>query len=68
MKPNSTSLAQAHIGSFELDIQAGELHRSGFTVRLPEQPREILAMLLEHPGNVVTRAELKHNRDVSALT
>ena len=59
MKPTSSSLAQVNIGSFELDIQAGELHRKGFTVRLQEQPREILAMLLEHPGDVVTREELR---------
>ncbi len=59
MKPTSSSLAQVKIGSFELDIQAGELHRGGFTVRLQEQPREILAMLLEHPGDVVTREELR---------
>ena len=59
MKPTSSSLAQVNVGSFELDIQAGELHRKGFTVRLQEQPREILAMLLEHPGDVVTREELR---------
>jgi DNA-binding winged helix-turn-helix (wHTH) protein len=59
MKPNSSSPAQVHIGSFELDIQTGELRQDGFKARLQEQPREILAMLLEHPGDVVTREELK---------
>ena len=59
MKPNSSSPAQARIGSFALDIQAGELHKSGFKVRLQEQPRQILAMLIDRPGEVVTREELR---------
>jgi Tol biopolymer transport system component/DNA-binding winged helix-turn-helix (wHTH) protein len=59
MKPNSSSRAQVRIGSFELDIQAGELRQDGIKARLQEQPREILAMLLEHPGDVVTREELR---------
>ncbi|MGA2606525.1 MAG: winged helix-turn-helix domain-containing protein [Terriglobia bacterium] len=59
MKPNSSSPAQARIGSFALDIQAGELHKSGFKVRLQEQPRQVLAMLIDRPGEVVTREELR---------
>jgi len=46
--------------SFELDLRAGELHRDGGkAVRLPEQPFQILIMLLEHAGEVVTREELR---------
>jgi len=59
MKPNSSSPAQARIGSFALDIQAGELHKSAFKVRLPEQPRQVLAMLVDRPGEVVTREEFR---------
>ena len=59
MEPNSASPAQVRIGPFELDIQTGELRRDGFKLRLQEQPRGILAMLLEHPGDVVSREELK---------
>jgi DNA-binding winged helix-turn-helix (wHTH) protein len=59
MKTNSSSRPQVRIGSFELDIQAGELRQDGFKARLQGQPREILAMLLEHPGDVVTRDELR---------
>jgi Tol biopolymer transport system component/DNA-binding winged helix-turn-helix (wHTH) protein len=59
MKPNSSSPAQARIGSFALDIQAGELHKSGLKVRLQEQPRQVLAMLVDRPGEVVTREELR---------
>ena len=46
--------------TFELNIRAGELRRDGGkTVRLPEQPFRILILLLEHPGEVVTREELR---------
>jgi TolB-like protein/Tfp pilus assembly protein PilF len=44
---------------FELDLRAGELRRSGMKVKLQEQPFRILAMLLERPGEVVTREELQ---------
>ncbi len=46
-------------GVFEVDLRSGELHKQGLKIRLQEQPFEILAMLLEHPGDVVTREELQ---------
>src|SRR5712692_5196175 len=46
-------------GVFELDPRAGELRKHGLRVRLQEQPFQLLAMLLEHPGEVVTREELQ---------
>src|SRR5258705_10215552 len=46
-------------GVFELDLRAGELRKHGLRVRLQEQPFQLLAMLLEHPGEVVTREELQ---------
>jgi TolB-like protein/DNA-binding winged helix-turn-helix (wHTH) protein/Flp pilus assembly protein TadD len=46
-------------GVFELDHRAGELRKHGLRVRLQEQPFQVLAMLLEHPGEVVTREELQ---------
>ena len=42
-------------GVFELDLRAGELRKHGLRVRLQEQPFQVLAMLLEHAGEVVTR-------------
>jgi DNA-binding winged helix-turn-helix (wHTH) protein len=48
-----------HFGVFELDLQAGELRKHGFRVRLQEQPFQVLAMLLHHPSEVVTREELQ---------
>ena len=44
---------------FEVDLRAGELRKHGLKVRLQEQPFRVLAMLLEHPGEVVTREELQ---------
>ncbi len=46
-------------GVFELDLRAGELRKHGHRVRLQEQPFQVLAVLLEHPGDVVTREELQ---------
>jgi len=46
-------------GPFEVDAQAGELHKQGHKTRLQEQPFQILLLLLERPGEVVTREELR---------
>ncbi len=46
-------------GAFELDLRAGELRKNGFRIRLQEQPFQVLQVLLEHPGEVVTREELQ---------
>ncbi len=46
-------------GVFELDPSAGELRKQGMKIRLQDQPVEILAMLLQHPGEIVSREELQ---------
>ena len=46
-------------GPFELDLKAGELRKGEVKARLSEQPFRILTMLLEHPGEVVTREEIR---------
>jgi Tol biopolymer transport system component/DNA-binding winged helix-turn-helix (wHTH) protein len=46
-------------GVFELDLYARELLKRGYRVKLQDQPFQILAMLLEHPGQLVTREELR---------
>jgi TolB-like protein/DNA-binding winged helix-turn-helix (wHTH) protein len=46
-------------GVFEADLKTGELTRLGKRVRLQEQPFQLLAMLLEKPGVLVTREELQ---------
>src|SRR5713101_2715881 len=47
-----------HFGPFQVDLASGELHKHGIRLRLQEQPFQILVMLLENPGEVVTRDEL----------
>ena len=49
----------AYFGPFELDLRAWELHQDGRKVRLQEQPFEVLKMLLEHPGQVISRDEIR---------
>ena len=45
-------------GVFEADIRTGELTKQGIRLRLQQQPFQVLAMLLEKPGELVTREEL----------
>jgi DNA-binding winged helix-turn-helix (wHTH) protein/Tol biopolymer transport system component len=46
-------------GNFEVDLRAGELRKAGVKLKLGGQPFQILTILLEHPGQVVTREELQ---------
>ncbi len=46
-------------GVFEVDLRAGELLKQGVKIRLPEQSFQILAMLLQRPGALVTREEIQ---------
>jgi len=46
-------------GVFEVDLRAGQLTKRGLRLRLQEQPFQVLAMLLEKPGELVTREELR---------
>jgi DNA-binding winged helix-turn-helix (wHTH) protein len=46
-------------GSFQLDQRSAELRHNDTKTRLPEQPFQILVELVEHPGEVVTREELR---------
>ena len=45
-------------GAFEVDTRSGELRRQGLRLKLQEQPFQVLVLLLERPGEVVTREEL----------
>ncbi len=47
-------------GTFEVDLESGEIWKSGFRIRLQGQPFRVLAALLAKPGSVVTREELQH--------
>jgi len=46
-------------GNFEIDLRARELRKGGIRVRLQDQPFEILALMVDRPGEVVTREELR---------
>jgi Tol biopolymer transport system component/DNA-binding winged helix-turn-helix (wHTH) protein len=48
-------------GSFELDSRGGELRKSGVRLKLQDQPRRILMLLLEHAGEVVTRDQIQRH-------
>ena len=53
----STSVVR--FASFQLDLRTQELRRNGIKVRIPDQSIHVLAMLLEHSGEVVTRQQLQ---------
>jgi len=46
-------------GTFEADLRSGEVRKSGSRIKLQEQPFKVLQILLEHPGDLVTREELQ---------
>jgi TolB-like protein/DNA-binding winged helix-turn-helix (wHTH) protein/Tfp pilus assembly protein PilF len=46
-------------GAFEADLRARELRKQGMHIKLQEQPFQVLAFLLEHPGEIVTRGQLR---------
>src|SRR6266576_2762718 len=46
-------------GTFEVELRARELRKGGIRIRLQDQPFEILIMMLDRPGEVVTRDELR---------
>jgi DNA-binding winged helix-turn-helix (wHTH) protein len=58
-RSQSDPLLRALFGAFELDVRAGELRKHGVRIRLQEQPFQILLMLLERPGEVVLREEIR---------
>jgi TolB-like protein/Tfp pilus assembly protein PilF len=49
----------ARFGPFEVDVRSRELTKGGVRVRLQDQPFQILAMLIEHAGDVVTREQIR---------
>jgi eukaryotic-like serine/threonine-protein kinase len=59
MQPHEPTSRFARFGSFEADLQEGKLAKSGYRIRLQEQPFRILALLLEHSGELVTREEIR---------
>src|SRR5690348_4095746 len=59
MSAAETAGRKVRFGVFELNPQTGELCKSGLRIRLQEQPLRVLVTLLERPGELVTREELR---------
>jgi DNA-binding winged helix-turn-helix (wHTH) protein len=55
----SSSSRIISFSTFEVNLQTGELRRQGQKIKLQEQPFQVLAALLERPGEIVTREELR---------
>ena len=50
---------RVRFATFEVDLRSGELRKGGLRVRLQDKPFQILALLLEKPGQIVTREEIQ---------
>ena len=59
MKENAGQVRSIRFGPFVADMTAGELRKNGRKVPLQEQPFQVLAALLDRPGDVVTREDLR---------
>ena len=60
MAPESNARARiVRFGTFEADLGAGELRKSGAKIKVHGQPFEVLVLLLERPGEIVPREELR---------
>ena len=59
MNSTDRSLRFVRFGLFEVDLLASELRKQGRKIKLQEQPFQALMLLLERPGEVVTREELR---------
>lgn len=50
---------RTRFGAFKVDLRSGEVHKHGIRLKLQDQPFQVLALLLEHPCDVVTREEFR---------
>src|SRR5437762_3446629 len=55
--PRQTSVVR--FGTYEIALQSGELRKAGLRIKVQQQPLRLLEILVEHPGEVVTREELR---------
>jgi DNA-binding winged helix-turn-helix (wHTH) protein len=58
MEAPSSSRRRIRSGLFEVDLESREIHKNGHKIPLQDQPFQVLAILLERPGSVITREEL----------
>src|SRR5947208_853327 len=57
--PQQSARRVVRFGVFQVDLRAGEHFKQGIKIRLQQQPLRVLALRLEHPGEVVTREDLR---------
>ena len=57
--PRSSPQLHVRFGLFEVNLQTREIRKGGLRLKVPHQSVQILAMLLERPGQVITREDLK---------
>jgi len=60
IQPGNAASRSYRFGVFELDLRFGELRRNGLKVKLQEQPLQVLTLLLDQPGEIVTREDLRN--------
>ena len=59
MSRESRPPARLRFGIFEVDVRSREVRKQGVRIKLQEQPFHVLKVLLERPGEIVTREELR---------
>ncbi len=59
MEETANVVRLVRFGTFEVDLRSAELRKAGVKLELTGQPFQVLAILLEHPGEVVTREDLQ---------
>src|SRR5215472_9745026 len=59
MASTSEPRSVIRFGTFEVDLRGGELYKQGLKIKLQQQPFQVLTLLLQRAGEVVTREELK---------
>src|SRR5580765_2258184 len=59
LEQTPAQVGKIRCGVFETDLRAGELRKHGIRIKLQSQPFKLLAILLAHPGEIVTREELQ---------
>jgi len=59
MNSRPSPCSEIRVGEWDLDLQSGELRKPGAALRLQEQPLQILQMLVERPGKLVSREDLR---------
>jgi DNA-binding winged helix-turn-helix (wHTH) protein len=57
--PKPLAPSRVRFGVFEIDLESGELRKQGIKIKLHDQPFRVLAMLVERPGEVITREEFR---------